>query len=55
MLSADGDHDAGSAHSSAAKAFMGFVLGQADDRLSGGMLLLGVERPGPDACGPAAL
>jgi len=44
----------GLAHPSPAKAFMGFVLGQPGNWLSGGLLLLGVEGPRPDACGPAA-
>jgi len=39
----------GSADSSLAKAVKGFVLGQADDWLSGGVLPLGVEGPRPDA------
>ena len=34
---------------------MGFALGQAGDWLPGGVLLLGVEGPRPDACGPAKL
>lgn len=33
---------------------MGFVSGQADYWLSGGVLLLGVEGPRPHARGPAA-
>jgi len=45
----------GSAHSSPAEAVMGFVLGEAGYRLSGGVLVLGVVGPRPDACGPAAL
>lgn len=45
----------GSAHSSPAEAFLGFVLGQGGNWLSGGVLLLGVEGSRPDACGPAAL
>src|SRR6516165_6818416 len=45
----------GSAQSGPAKAFLCFVLGQAGDWLSAGLLALGVEGPRPDACGPAAL
>ncbi len=37
------------------EAFVGFVLGQSGDRLSGGVLEFGVDGPRPDACGPAAL
>ena len=44
----------GSAHPGPAKAFIGFVVGQAGNGLSGGVLALGVEGPRPDARGPAA-